>query len=89
MSLNARFSNVRTYRSDPNASYVAPTGERRCCPVDGREMPDSAAAGARPQTLKSALRDLNGSTAKRMSTSRRASRFGGRVSVAEDEQVDL
>ena len=57
-------------------------------------MPDSADAGLSPQMLKSALRDLNGSNANRISTSRRASfsnfgRFGGGVAVAENEQVHL
>ena len=52
-------------------------------PVDGREMPDSAAGGHRPQTLKSARRSLNGEVANRMSTSRRASfsNFGRSAAV--------
>src|SRR5205814_8524799 len=38
-SRKARLSNVRMYRSDPNASYVEPTGDRRWIPSDGRELP--------------------------------------------------
>src|SRR5205085_8917511 len=72
-SRNARLSNVRMYRSDPNASYVAPTGERRWIPSDGREMPDCAADGQRPHTLKSLRRSLNGEVAKSTSISRRPS----------------
>ena len=57
-------------------------------------MPDSRAAGARPQTLKSLRRSLNGEVANRMSTIRRASfsnfgALGGGVAVAEQQQVDL
>src|SRR5262249_38240394 len=66
-------SKVSTYRSEPKASYVAPTRERRCTPVDGREMPDSSEGGQRPQTLKSCRRSLKGVVAKRISVSRRAS----------------
>ena len=32
---------------------VVPSGERRWTPVDGREIPDCAAGGQIPQTLKS------------------------------------
>ena len=63
-------------------------------PSDGREMPDSAAAGQSPQTLRSLCRLWNGSTAKRIAISRRASllalaALGGRVAVAEDQEVEL
>ena len=61
------------YRSDPNASYVAPAGERRWIPSDGREMPDRAAGGHRPYTLKSSRRSLNGEVEKSTSIRRRAS----------------
>ena len=52
---------------------MAPIGERRWMPVEGREIPDSSAGGQSPQTLKSARRSLNGDTENRISVSRRAS----------------
>jgi len=70
MSRHARFSNVRMYRSDANASYAAPTGVRRKMPRDGLAIPDSDDGGQSPQTLKSLRRDLNGSTRKSAADSR-------------------
>src|SRR5262245_54142851 len=79
---NALLSKVSTYRSLPNASYVQPSGEALWTPVDGREIPDSFAAGQRPQTLKSFRRSLNGEVSKRTVTSRFASVANLRRSAA-------
>src|SRR6476659_5303512 len=71
---NARLSIVSTYRSDPNTSYVAPTGVAMCTPVDGREIPDFGDGGHSPQMLNSLRRLLYGSTEKNTAVMRRASR---------------
>src|SRR4030095_501687 len=71
--LNARLSNVRTYLSEPNASYVAPRGESRYTPVDGLEIPDSDAGGEMAHTLNLRRFSLKGDVENRTSVSRLAS----------------
>src|SRR5512141_575591 len=71
---NARLSIVSTYRSEPNTSYVAPTGVAMCTPVDGRDTPDLGDGGHNPQTLKSLRLFLNGCTANNASAIRLTSR---------------
>ena len=63
----------RLYAAGALTSYVVPSGDARWMPVDGREMPDSAAGGHSAQMLKSFRRSLNGDVAKSRSTIRRAS----------------
>ena len=63
-------------------------------PSDGREMPDSAAAGQSPQTLKSARRLLNGSVGEEdlhqpARVGLELAALGRGVAVAEDQEVDL
>src|SRR3954447_6038051 len=64
-------------------------GESRYTPVEGREMPDSAAGGHSAQTLKSLRRSLYGEVENRISVSRRASRsnLGNSASVYPSPRI--
>src|SRR5512138_3727467 len=69
-SRRARLSHVSRYRSESKMLYSAETGVRRNFPTCGRFTPDDSDGRSIARTLKSPLRDLNGSTANNAPTSR-------------------